>query len=117
MFISNGLLRRDLPYAVNQNQPEMVSDGQDGDGCALSCVVGRCGVAVHFLASFCCDDRPFAQLVGISLLVIYMVADSFTSTWQSKIFSDHEVCHSEEHALSSLLDLPSAQLQYPCFSM
>jgi len=39
------------------------------------------------------NDAPVrgTQAVGILLIVLYMVADSFTSNWQGKIFSDHEV--------------------------
>lgn len=53
------------------------------------CVTG--GVVLFKLNE--ANDAPVrgTQAVGILLIVVYMVADSFTSNWQSKIFNEHHV--------------------------
>lgn len=57
--------------------------------CFALCVTG--GVVLFKLNES--NDAPVrgTQAIGIVLVAIYMVADSFTSNWQSKIFSEHEV--------------------------
>ncbi|KAL3903339.1 MAG: hypothetical protein SGPRY_011719 [Prymnesium sp.] len=53
------------------------------------CVTG--GVVLFKLNE--ANDAPVrgTEAVGILLIVIYMVADSFTSNWQGKLFSEHGV--------------------------